>query len=202
MLFERNTELDLEKSSLLILNALDKPILVIDRDYRIVAANLAACRSFCLSPENIIGQECFKVTHKVDSPCWLTEQNCPVKVAFELKEKTRVIHKHFHGGKAIIEEITANPIIDDQGNINYVVEELNDVTELMKSMEIIEHLKRELNILRGIIPICSACKKVRDDKGFWQQVEAYVRDRSEADFSHSICPECIEKLYPDLFENE
>ena len=72
----------------------------------------------------------------------------------------------------------------------------------MKSMEIIEHLKRELNILRGIIPICSACKKVRDDKGFWQQVEAYVRDRSEADFSHSICPECIEKLYPDLFENE
>ena len=72
----------------------------------------------------------------------------------------------------------------------------------MKSMEIIEHLKRELNILRGIIPICSACKKVRDDKGFWQQVEAYVRDRSEADFSHSICPECIERLYPDLFENE
>lgn len=56
----------------------------------------------------------------------------------------------------------------------------------------------EVRTLRGIIPICSVCKKVRDDKGFWSQIESYIKDHSEADFSHSICPECTKKLYPDL----
>jgi transcriptional regulator with PAS, ATPase and Fis domain len=189
-------KLDWKKNSFEILNALDNPILVINRTYHIVAANSAACRSFCSSLDNIIGQECFKVTHKVDSPCWLTEKHCPVRVAFELRQKTRVIHQHIYAGKAVIEEVIAVPIFDNQGEVNFIVEELNDVTELIKSIEIIEHLKKELNTLRGIIPICYACKKVRDDKGYWQQVEAYVRDRSEAEFSHSICPDCVEKLYP------
>ena len=56
----------------------------------------------------------------------------------------------------------------------------------------------EVMTLRGIIPICSYCKKVRDDKGYWNQIESYIRDHSEADFSHSICPECAKELYPDL----
>ncbi len=56
----------------------------------------------------------------------------------------------------------------------------------------------EVTKLRGIIPICASCKKVRDDKGYWNQIESYVRDHSEADFSHSICPECAKELYPDL----
>ena len=190
--------MDWKKNSFKILNALDNPILVIDRNLHIVAANSAACRSFCLTLDNIVGQECFKVTHKVHRPCWLTQKYCPVTVAFELREKTRVIHQHIYAGKTVIEEVIAVPIFDDQGEVNFIVEELNDVTELIQSKEIVEHLKRELNTLRGIIPICSACKKVRDDKGYWQQVEAYIRDRSEAEFSHSICPECTEKLYPEF----
>jgi hypothetical protein len=56
----------------------------------------------------------------------------------------------------------------------------------------------EVMTLRGIIPICAYCKKVRDDKGYWNQIESYIKDHSEADFSHSICPECAKKLYPDL----
>jgi hypothetical protein len=52
--------------------------------------------------------------------------------------------------------------------------------------------------LRGLLPICAHCKKIRDDKGYWQQVEVYIRDHSEAEFSHGICPECTRKLYPDL----
>jgi preprotein translocase subunit YajC len=56
----------------------------------------------------------------------------------------------------------------------------------------------EVKTLRGIIPICASCKKVRDDKGYWNQIESYVRDHSEADFSHGICPECARKLYPDF----
>ena len=55
----------------------------------------------------------------------------------------------------------------------------------------------EIKTLRGILPICMNCKKIRDDRGYWNQVEVYVRDHSEAEFSHGICPECMGKLYPD-----
>jgi len=51
-----------------------------------------------------------------------------------------------------------------------------------------------------MFPICSSCKKIRDDKGYWNQIESYVRDHSEAEFSHSLCPDCVKKLYPDIAE--
>ncbi len=56
----------------------------------------------------------------------------------------------------------------------------------------------EIKTLRGFLPICASCKKIRDDEGYWQQIEQYIQDRSDARFSHSICPECTKKLYPDL----
>jgi len=56
----------------------------------------------------------------------------------------------------------------------------------------------EVKTLRGFLPICASCKKIRDDMGYWNQIECYIRDRSDAEFSHSICPECVEKLYPEL----
>lgn len=190
-------KLYLKKNSFEILNALDKPILLIDRNYRILAANSATCRLFCSSSlDNIVGQKCFKITHKLDNPCWHNEEHCPVRAAFELKEKIKVIHQHNFNGKAVIEEITAIPIFDNQGEVNFIVEELNDITELIQSKKIIEYLKGEINTLRGIIPICSVCKKIRDDNGYWQQVEVYIRNRSDVEFSHSICPECREKLFP------
>ncbi|MFC1812661.1 hypothetical protein ACFL03_08210 [Thermodesulfobacteriota bacterium] len=56
----------------------------------------------------------------------------------------------------------------------------------------------EVKALSGLLPICSSCKNIRDDKGYWNQIESYIRDHSEAEFSHSICPECAKKLYPDF----
>ncbi len=56
----------------------------------------------------------------------------------------------------------------------------------------------EIKILQGMIPICANCKKIRDDKGFWQHLEKYIQDRSEAEFSHGICPDCTEELYPGV----
>lgn len=56
----------------------------------------------------------------------------------------------------------------------------------------------EVKKLRGFLPICSSCKNIRDDKGYWNQIESYIRDHSEAEFTHSICPECTKKLYPGL----
>ena len=67
--------------------------------------------------------------------------------------------------------------------------------------KIIKDLKKalsEVKRLSGLLPICSHCKKIRDDRGYWNQIEAYIRDHSEAEFSHSICTECAKKLYPDL----
>ena len=56
----------------------------------------------------------------------------------------------------------------------------------------------KIRTLSGLLPICSSCKKIRNDRGYWEQIEVFIRDHSEADFSHSICPECTKKLYPAL----
>ncbi len=56
--------------------------------------------------------------------------------------------------------------------------------------------------LSGLFPICASCKKIRDDQGYWQQVEEYIRDHSEAEFSHSICPDCARKLYPEFYADK
>lgn len=56
----------------------------------------------------------------------------------------------------------------------------------------------EMQQLRGLLPICAACKRIRDDDGYWQRLEIYIRDRSEAEFSHGICPDCSERLYPEV----
>ena len=58
----------------------------------------------------------------------------------------------------------------------------------------------EVKTLKGFIPICASCKRVRDDVGYWEQKETYISNRSEAEFSHGICPECMEKLYPEYFK--
>ncbi len=60
-------------------------------------------------------------------------------------------------------------------------------------------LLSEVKTLRGILPLCSFCKKVRDDKGYWEQVDVYIHKYSEADVSHSVCPECMKKNYPEVY---
>ena len=63
-----------------------------------------------------------------------------------------------------------------------------------------KQLLDEIKVLQGIIPICSHCKKIRDDKGYWKEVESYISDHSDASFTHGICPECIKELYPKIYE--
>ena len=59
----------------------------------------------------------------------------------------------------------------------------------------LENALANIHTLKGMIPICASCKNVRDDEGFWTQVESYIRDRSDVEFSHGICPDCIEKFH-------
>ncbi len=64
--------------------------------------------------------------------------------------------------------------------------------------EALAHVKQ----LKGLLPICSSCKKIRDDQGYWRQLEVYIRDHSEAEFTHSFCPECAKKYFPDYFDKK
>ncbi|MEM4248190.1 MAG: cache domain-containing protein [Candidatus Nanoarchaeia archaeon] len=69
---------------------------------------------------------------------------------------------------------------------------------LSLTLALFKAFNKEIETLRGIIPICCVCKKIRDDKGYWSQLEAYISKRSEASFSHGICPECMKSRYPDF----
>ncbi len=64
------------------------------------------------------------------------------------------------------------------------------VEELQKAFD-------QIKTLRGIVPICASCKKIRDDQGFWNKVEVYISEHTEAEFSHGMCPECMAKMYPE-----
>ena len=70
--------------------------------------------------------------------------------------------------------------------------------QLKHKTDLLEQALKEIKTLRGIVPICANCKKIRDDEGYWTQVEVYVQNHSEATFSHGICPGCAKKLYPEF----
>jgi response regulator RpfG family c-di-GMP phosphodiesterase len=74
-------------------------------------------------------------------------------------------------------------------------------TQLAAKVDELRLALEQVRTLRGIVPICSSCKNVRDDQGYWKQVEIYVRDHTEAEFSHGVCPNCMKALYPQ-FDSE
>jgi methyl-accepting chemotaxis protein len=94
---------------------------------------------------------------------------------------------------------------DEIGQLEMI---FNDMIEKRKHREdereeLIAELREALakvRTLSGMLPICASCKKIRDDKGYWTQIESYVRDHSEAEFSHGLCPECAKKMYPEYFK--
>jgi len=74
------------------------------------------------------------------------------------------------------------------------------LTRLSKTIGNLQTALKEVKVLRGILPICSFCKKIRDDDGYWKQVEVYISERSHADFSHGICPSCLKENYPEQYD--
>ena len=109
-------------------------------------------------------------------------------------------------GGAVEVSMTISPIKDDEGHVigasiiardiserrRMEQERLTLIAELQKAMS-------EVKQLSGLLPICASCKRIRDEKGSWQQVEVYVHAHSQADFTHSICPDCTKELYPDIY---
>lgn len=134
-------------------------------------------------------------------------------------------------GHVQLKRIISVPVFSSTGKVvalgcaankreNYVKEDKNQLVAYLSNVQLIlENRKKEeerkyllekslseLNILRGILPLCSFCKKIRDDKGYWERVDVYIQKYSQADISHSICPQCMKKHYPEeyneIFQNE
>ncbi|HEX4263614.1 MAG TPA: PAS domain S-box protein [Verrucomicrobiae bacterium] len=107
-------------------------------------------------------------------------------------------------GSAIDVSITVSPIKNSEGVIQGASIILRDVTERKRQekerLRLIEELTaalRHVKTLNGLLPICASCKKIRNDSGYWEQVETYIRSRSNAEFTHGICPDCVRLLYPE-----
>jgi len=104
--------------------------------------------------------------------------------------------------------LTAVPRTDEDGHFIGTFGIFRDVTERKRVEQERERLIAELQealaqvkTLHGLLPICASCKRVRDDDGYWHMVEAYVRDHSQAEFTHTLCPECMAKLYPGCVDS-
>jgi DNA-binding NtrC family response regulator len=119
-----------------------------------------------------------------------------IKRALEKQEAQAVIIRH---------SIDLEKINTELSRTN--AELAREIAERKRAEEEEERLILELRealasikTLRGLLPICAHCKKIRNDKGKWEQMEVYIRDRSAADFSHGICPDCMRKFYPEYFK--
>ena len=101
--------------------------------------------------------------------------------------------------------VVSSPIFEE-GRVIASVTAFRDISE-RKALEqereqlILDHLDAlsKINTLSGLLPICASCKRIRDDQGYWNQIEAYIQQHSGAEFSHGICPECAKKIYPEFY---
>ena len=79
------------------------------------------------------------------------------------------------------------------------------IATIRKLLEVEKELSRnlkatleEVKLLKGFLPICSSCKNIRNDRGYWEKIELYIEEHSDAEFTHTLCPDCLKKLYPDV----
>jgi len=105
-------------------------------------------------------------------------------------------------------EMANLPFSSEQNEIGSLINEFHLLIDQNKKgeqalrEEIVQHKEAldKVKLLSGFLPICASCKQVRDDQGYWNQIETYIRDNSDVEFSHSICPDCAQKLYPQFVD--
>ncbi len=180
-----------------IFDAIPSILLLADDDVRILRLNAAAAGLLGVGIGDIHHQRGGEILHcihatEVPEGCGYSE-NCKecvirnsvkqsVSGATVYRQKTKMELVKNDGkitGKHFL--VTTSPF--EYGNKTYALLILEDISELEQ--------------LKGMIQICASCKKIRNDKGFWEQIELFIRERSEVEFTHGICPECTRKLYPE-----
>lgn len=170
-----------------------------DKNMRFLRVNKALVDFLNREPEDILGMYCYEVMHNKNEP-W---PDCPHISAIEQRKTVNFEINDSNIGSPLL--VTCSPFLNNDGSLLGTVHIARDISDQRKANnereQLIKKLKDSLakvKLLSGFIPICSSCKKIRDDKGYWKQVEEYIRDHSEAEFSHSICPGCVKKLYPEI----
>jgi PAS domain S-box-containing protein len=115
--------------------------------------------------------------------------------------KTQYLDQIHQNGSLVPTEVVMTLILNDDGRVTEILGVSRDITGRKKAEEEKETLIAELResldkikTLSGMLPICSSCKKIRNDKGYWEQIDVYISSHSEAEFSHGICPDCGMKL--------
>jgi PAS domain S-box-containing protein len=190
-----------------ILSSLYSGVLIVTEEGSVEFANRAFCDMFDLndSPEDLQGLEAEDMIRKIigvcaDPPAALARIRDVVAMRKPLKGEELAIR----GGRAYTVDFI--PIFvggrscgrlwhytDITARKRAEVEKAELVVELTAALA-------QVNKLGGFLPICASCKRIRDDQGYWRQVEDYICEHSEAEFSHGICPTCAKKLYPDFAE--
>ena len=180
----------------LIETSLD-PLVMISTEGKITDVNAATEKITGLSRERLIG---------TDFVNYFTEPEMArtgyLKV-FELGQVTDYPLAVRHDSGTITDVLyNASVYRDEQGEVLGVFAAARDITKRKRAEEALRQALDQIKTLRGIVPICMICKKIRDDQGYWSQVEVYVHNHTEAEFSHGLCPECSKKIYPDLEEDD
>jgi len=183
-----------------IVETIREPLIVLNYELRVIFANSSFYKIFNVLQNETEGEMLYSLgNNQWDIPELrdLLEKIIPNNSIFNDFE---VRHNFDHIGERIM-HLNARRINSSQ----IILLAIEDVTERIKYENDLILKNKELQIalleikeLRGILPICSFCKKIRNDKGYWEQIEVYIHNHTDADFSHSICPECLEKNYPEL----
>ena len=169
-------------------------VFVLDSEWRVNAVNQAARDFIGWTEEESYSNRCGSVIgciHHNDDPkgCGFS-QYCNTCIVRNTALKS-IQGTDTHREKGKLEFISGKPL-------NVLVSSSPFEYEGQKfSVTIIEDISLIVE-LQGLIPICASCKKIRDDKGYWNRVEIYIEEHSEAEFTHDICPDCVKKLYPTL----
>jgi len=187
---------------LTVVESLASPVFFLNSSRRVVYINRAASRLLNLS--HTPGSYYYNRNElDITLPEWIKSYSeiffneTQSELCFETGDPLEQNSKKYQGRIARMEDVS--------GKYSGSVIILSDITDRIEAENKIRAQKDELQKalsdikkLRGILPICASCKKIRNDEGYWDQVEIYISEHSEAEFSHGICPDCIKKLYPDL----
>ena len=184
-----------------LLNAPTETAILVDLDGNILAINEIAARRIGKTADELIGMGIFEYL--------------PFEIAVARKTKALEVIKsgeplRFQDERAgRFFDNNIYPVFDNDGKIRALAIFAKDITEtkmaeetLLEERDKLQAALAKIKKLSGMLPICSSCKKIRDDKGYWNQIESYIRKHSEAQFSHGICPPCAEELYRDILYND
>ncbi|OVE76156.1 hypothetical protein BVX97_01840 [bacterium E08(2017)] len=186
-----------------ILDSVDDAVFVKDTEHRWIYRNAKASSQIPDSPENQIGKTDHDYYPKEQADeFWKKDAE-----VFETGETNRNREEiSMADGEVHVASTSKSLYVDPETQKQYIVGIIRDITEQARLEnerdELIKNLKdalQKIKTLKGLIPICSSCKKIRDDDGFWHQLEAYMHENSSAEFTHGICPECAKEL---LVEND